>query len=57
MEERDWDYFRELEGKLAKINHELARLHESNDNLQKLNGFILSALLAEIIMLVVEAMK
>lgn len=52
MDFDQWEMIRQLEQKLIKLDHELVRLMESNANLHRLNGFIFSAILLEIIMII-----
>lgn len=48
---------RELENKMIALDHQLVRLHESNHQLQRVNGFIFSAITLEIVMLLFYQME
>lgn len=43
-----WEFLRDLEKRLIALDSQVVRLHESNHQLQRINGFIFGALLMEL---------
>ncbi len=56
MNTEEWEYYRQLEKQLVALQHEITRLHESNAALQRINGFIFSAIIVEMVMILFKGM-
>ena len=57
MDREAWEVLRDLEKQVQALDHQLVRLHESNLQLTRINGFILSAIIVELIMIIIGGMQ